>query len=82
MKAYIKKEKRKEFKSKAKELGFKLSNYYFRIVEDPVFLILNKQWRMMLVTPMGESPYMEAHKDKFQDLIDLDYIEFKEYKDE
>ena len=33
------------------------------------YLIISMDGELHLVTPMGESPYMESHKDKFEDLL-------------
>lgn len=30
-----------------------------------------------LLAGMGTSPFMEVHKDKYQDLVDRDFIEYK-----
>jgi hypothetical protein len=52
-------------------------NTYFREIKYPVLLVVDKKTRYMVVkTPFGEAAFMEAHKDKFQDLIDADMVEF------
>ena len=40
------------------------------------YLIVSMDGEIHLVTPMGESPYMESHKDKFEDLIAMDFVDF------
>lgn len=40
------------------------------------YLIVSMDGELHLVTPMGESPFMESHKDKFEDLIDNGLIDF------
>ena len=40
------------------------------------YLIVTMDGELHLITPMGESPYMESHKDKFEDLIRMDFIDF------
>lgn len=50
---------------------------YSREVKYPVLLCVDKKTRYMVVkTPLGEVAFMEAHKDKYQDLIDNDLVEF------
>lgn len=92
MRAYIKKDKRKIFRSQAKRLGFGTGvftskaatnvdiegpNYYYRKITDHLLLVIDKQYRLRLITPMGESPFMELHKDKFKDLLDLELVEYR-----
>ena len=40
------------------------------------YLIVSMDGELHLVTPMGESPFMESHKDKFEDLIAMNFIDF------
>lgn len=92
MDAFIKKDKRDLFKDKFDSLGFGKGvftskarigkdinsfDYYYRNIDEGLILAINKRYRLMLVTPMGESPFMESQKQFFQDLLDLDYIEFR-----
>ena len=49
--------------------------------DDPknhTMLVITSDMEIHLVTPMGESPFMEAHKDCFKDLISEGLVEFKE----
>lgn len=51
--------------------------YYIREVKEPVFLVVDKETRYMVIkSPIGEVAFMESHKDKFQDLIDAGLVEF------
>ena len=82
MKAYIKKEKFEEFKNKYLYYGFKLavnpSKGWVKEI-DPTRLwvvVMKRTGEVKLLTPMGGSPFMEAHKDKYQELIDNDMVEF------
>lgn len=47
--------------------------------DDPLslFLIVTMDKELHLVTPMGESPFMETHKKEFEDLLDEGFIEFQ-----
>ncbi|MGJ0847396.1 hypothetical protein ACR77J_11965 [Tissierella praeacuta] len=50
---------------------------YIREVKHPVLLVVDKKTHYLLVkTPIGETAFMESHKDKFQDLIDAGLVEF------
>lgn len=41
-----------------------------------MYLIVSMDGELHLTTPMGESPFMESHKDKFEDLIAMDFVDF------
>ena len=55
---------------------------YVRIVSPdskdpvPVFLIVTMDREIHLVTPMGESPFMESQEHTFKDLLDDDFVEY------
>ncbi|TCU72842.1 hypothetical protein EV204_105178 [Tissierella praeacuta] len=50
---------------------------YIREIKYPVLLVVDKKTHYMVVkSPIGEVTFMESHKDKFQDLIDADLVEF------
>lgn len=85
MKAYIKKTKWQEFKDNYLDYGFTQAispKHYIRVIDKQgLFLTINKRTRELgLFTLIGSSPFMEAHKDKYRDLLDLDYIEYKKGK--
>lgn len=87
MKAYIKKTRWKEFKEKYLDYDFTQAispKHYIRVVDKHgLLLVIDKKTReMQIATPMGMggSPFMEAHKDRYRDLLDLDYIEYKKGK--
>ena len=42
----------------------------------PIYLVITMDRELHLVTPMGESPFMESHEADFSDLIDDDLIEY------
>lgn len=48
--------------------------------DEPIalYLCITMDAELHLVSPMGESPFMETHKDVFMDLINLDMVEFVE----
>jgi hypothetical protein len=85
MKAYIKKIKWQEFKENYLDYNFTQAispKHYIRVIDKHgLFLVINKITReMQVTTPMGSSPFIEAHKDKYRDLLDLDYIEYMKGK--
>lgn len=84
MLAYIKKDKWEEFKKDYVFYNFSLApnpNYYIKKIDDSLLLIISRRTRKLeLFTQMGTSPFMESHKDKFKDLIDNDFIEYKKSK--
>lgn len=48
-----------------------------REVKHPLYLIVDKKTReLVLLSPMGPAAYMEAHKDKFWDLITAGFVLF------
>lgn len=83
MKAYIKKEKFDEFKNKYLDYGFTLAinpskGWVKEIDPTGLWVVVMKRTReVKLLTLMGGSPFMEAHKDKYQDLYDAEFIEYK-----
>lgn len=42
----------------------------------PVYLIITMDRELHLVTPMGESPFMESQQAHYKDLLDDDMIEY------
>ena len=82
MKAYIKKERFEEFKNRAEEFGYKFlpdhkNNFVKTIDVNGLWIRIRGRTReIKLLTPMGGSPFMEVHKDKYQELIDNDMVEF------
>ena len=83
MRAFIKEDmwdKFKELSNKYKFfLGYKPNKFFSKLIEEDMMLIVNKKTRELhLITPMGESPYMEVHTNMYQDLLDDGYIEFQE----
>lgn len=83
MKAYIRKDKWNEFKENYSKYNFipsaKKGLGYVKPLYDGDILIcvIARTRRVTLLTGLnGESPFMEAHKDKYQDLIDDDFIEY------
>lgn len=83
MKAFIKKDRFIEFQKNYLDYGFTLAvnsdkGYVKTIDEDGLWVIVMKRTReVKLITLMGGSPFMEVHKDKYQDLFDAGFIEFK-----
>ena len=84
MKAYIKEDKWNEFKENYAKYNFKPSikkNYgYIKQLYDSNILIcvIAKTRRLILFTGLGgEAPFMEAHKDKYKELIEDGFIEYK-----
>ena len=41
-----------------------------------IYLVVSMDGELHLFTPIGESPFMESHKEKFMDLIDNGLIDF------
>ena len=83
MKAYIKKNKWNEFKQNYTKYSFipsaKQGLGYVKPMFDGRILIcvIARTRRLTLITELGgESPFMEAHKDKFEDLVENNFIEF------
>lgn len=83
MKAYIKKEKFDEFKKDYLYYGFNLAakpekGWVKEIDPDGLYVIVMRRTReVKLLAGMGTSLFMEVHKDKYQDLVDKDFIEYK-----
>ena len=42
----------------------------------PIFLIITMDKELHLITPMGESPFMETQEHTFKDLVDDGLIEY------
>ena len=40
-------------------------------------VVMKRTREVKLLTPMGGSPFMEAHKDKYQDLFDDGFVEYE-----
>ena len=84
MKAYIKENKWEEFKELCSKYGFGVSlkkpkQYFQKVIDENIMLLVNKKTReLLLITPMGESPFMEVHKDTYKDIYDMGYIEYEE----
>lgn len=84
MKAYIKENKWEEFKELCSKYGFGVSlkkpkQYFQKVIDEDIMLLINKKTReLILITPMGESPFMEVHKDTYKDIYDRGYIEYEE----
>lgn len=84
MRAFIKEDKWKEFKELINKYGFyidtkKPTKYYTKMIDSDMLLLVAKKTRELhLITPMGESPFMEVHIQFYKDLFDEDYIEFME----
>lgn len=82
MKAFIKKDRFVEFKKNYLDYGFTLAvnpdkGWVKTIDEDGLWVIVMKRTReVKLITLMGGSPFMEVHKDKYQDLVDAGFIEY------
>lgn len=41
-----------------------------------VYLVVTLDRELHILTPMGESPFMEAHEKAFKDMLDADMIEY------
>ena len=84
MKAFIKESKWEEFKELCSKYGFGVSlkkpkQYFQKVIDEDIMLLINKKTReLILITPMGESPFMEVHKDTYKDIYDMGYIEYEE----
>lgn len=84
MRAFIKEERWDEFKELCSRYKFGVSltkpkQYFQREVDIDLLLLVNKKTReMKLITPMGESPFMEVHIGSYQDLYDDGFVEFVE----
>lgn len=50
---------------------------YLREIKSPVHLVVNTKTReIRVITPMGAAAFIESHKDKFEDLIKAEIVEF------
>lgn len=84
MRAFIKDSRWDQFQEISDRYGFyidlkKPNKYLTKIIDDDMILLVQKKTREMhLLTPMGESPFMEVHKQFYQDLFDDGYVEFVE----
>ena len=84
MKAFIKESKWEKFKELCSKYGFGVSlkkpkQYFQKVIDEDIMLLVNKKTReLLLITPMGESPFMEVHKDTYKDIYDMGYIEYEE----
>lgn len=81
MKAYIRKDKWNEFKENYLDYWFlpPIDNvpFYVKTIEKNLKLLINKKTReLKLITPMGESPFMEVHTQYYLDLFDNGFIEY------
>ena len=45
-----------------------------------VYLVITLDRELHVITPMGESPFLESHERAFKDLVDADMIEYKNGK--
>lgn len=43
-----------------------------------VYLVVTMDRELHIITPMGESPFMEAHERAFKDLLEGDMVEYVE----
>lgn len=89
MRAFIKEDKWVNFVATAIGRGFfpdTLPNGERMYVRNPdgsdsigfTMLLITMDRELHLATPVGESPFMEAHKETFSDLIADDFIEYVE----
>lgn len=84
MKAFIREDRWNEFKEICSKYKFgvcyaKPKTYFQKEVDVDLLLLVSKRTReMKLVTPMGESPFMEVHINTYQDLYDDGFVEFVE----
>ena len=88
MRAFIKIDRWLEFVFSHMEYGFMTDenpltkkDMYVRPVDMKkpmsLFLIVTMDRELHLVTPMGESPFMETQEEHFKDLIDKGYVEYE-----
>lgn len=84
MRAFIKEDRWEKFKELSNKYGFyidvkKPKLYLTKVIDEDLILLVQKKTRELhLVTPMGESPFMEVHTQFYKDLFDDGYIEFIE----
>lgn len=83
MKAYIKKERFDEFKRDYLDYGFTLAvkpeKGWVKVIDPQgLYVIVMRRTReLKLLTETGISSFMEVHKDKYQELVDKDFIQYK-----
>lgn len=85
MRAFIKKEKWEEFKKDYVEYGFSLAAFPDKFYTKPIarflaIFISRKTREIKLITPYGESPFMEVQERYYEDLITNNFVEYKKGK--
>ena len=83
MSAFIKENKWELFKATYQDYDFILAHkpnkFFTKVIDDDMIILVQKKTReLYLVTPMGQSPFMEVHTQFYQDLVDKGFIEFME----
>lgn len=84
MRAFVKQELWDQFKNTSNKYGFyidakKPKLYLTKVIDEDLILLVQKKTRELhLITPMGESPFMEVHTQFYKDLFDDGFIEFIE----
>lgn len=84
MRAFVKQELWDRFKEISNKYGFYLDVkkpklYLTKVIDEDLILLVQKKTRELhLITPMGESPFMEVHTQFYKDLFDDGFIEFVE----
>lgn len=84
MRAFIKEDKWDKFKELSNRYGFYLDlkkpkQYLTKVIDEDMILLVQKKTRELhLITPMGESPFMEVHTQFYRDLFDDGFIEYVE----
>ena len=54
-------------------------SYYRPYDNEPgcmVYLVVTLDRELHVITPMGESPFLESHEKAFKDLVDMEMIEY------
>lgn len=80
MKAFIKKEKWEEFKKDYVKYGFSVfpDKFYTKPIDRFLVILISRKTReIKLITPYGESPFMEVQGNYFEDLITNNFVEYK-----
>lgn len=85
MKAFIKQEKWEEFKRDYVKYGFSLAafpnKFYTKSITRFLAIIISRRTReIKLITPYGESPFMEVQENYYLDLVANSFIEYKKGK--
>lgn len=83
MKAYIKKEKWNLFLEKKNEYGYIEENkdFFAKRLDSHLLVCVHKRKReIIVVTFMGIAAFVDAHKEKYQELINNDMVEYKKGK--